>query len=391
MPDRLRARVALTALLVLLTIAGIRAVGPAVGLSLPSRPVVIAIGGILEAVLAGLLVALRWRGGRAGGHGEAAGPGSGYTASTGYAASTGYSASTAQAAGTPHAAGAHYTAAPGYTTPVGYTPASAGIPIRSSAATDLPDLGARIRPWLNGALITGLIAIPVLVLLNGLSHTHSSRTRPPIQHFRRPRLSTQRPTSPSSFRIDFHDIEYVLFAVLLIALIVLAIVIWRERWQRPAFDELDDEVPDTPAELARAVHSGRQALRELDDSRAAIIRCYVAMEQSLAQAGAARGAAETPDELLARAVAEDLVSGTPAGRLTALFYEARFSTHPMPASRRDDAEQALAELAATLGSGAATGASSASTSTASTASSATTAAAADGTPGQASDYKAGSP
>ena len=49
------------ALLVLLTIAGTRAVGPAVGWHLPSRPVVITVGCALEAVLASLLVALRWR------------------------------------------------------------------------------------------------------------------------------------------------------------------------------------------------------------------------------------------------------------------------------------------------------------------------------------------
>ena len=72
------------------------------------------------------------------------------------------------------------------------------------------------------------------------------------------------------------------------------------------------------------------------------------MEGTIAEAGAARAVAETPDELLARAAAAQLVNAAPAGRLTGLFYEARFSTHPMPSSRRDEAEQALADLAASL-------------------------------------------
>jgi hypothetical protein len=189
----------------------------------------------------------------------------------------------------------------------------------------------------------------VLLLLGDLDHgghrrQHSLTQRPT----RFSKYRTPPPATRSHLRIDFGDLQYVLFVALFIALMIMAIVLWRSRPGRPPFEPPDDETPDTPAELARAVDSGRQALRELDDARAAIIRCYLAMERTLAEAGAARGIAETPDELLARAVADGLVGRAPASRLTVLFYEARFSTHPMPAYRRDDAEQALAELAATL-------------------------------------------
>jgi len=71
----------------------------------------------------------------------------------------------------------------------------------------------------------------------------------------------------------------------------------------------------------------------------------VAMERRLAEGGTARGAADTPDELLARAVASGAVRGGAAGRLTALFYEARFSTHPLGAGQRDAASAALDQLA----------------------------------------------
>ena len=100
--------------------------------------------------------------------------------------------------------------------------------------------------------------------------------------------------------------------------------------------------------LLEAVESGQSALRQLDDARAAIIACYVAMEESLAGAGTTRAAADTPDELLARAAGRGLVRTGAAARLTGLFYEARFSSHPMPPARRDDARRALAELAASL-------------------------------------------
>src|SRR5258708_34009754 len=69
------------------------------------------------------------------------------------------------------------------------------------------------------------------------------------------------------------------------------------------------------------------------------------MERSRADRGTARTVADTPDELLARAVAAGTVRGAAAGRLTALFYEARFSTHPLGAGQRDAASAALDELA----------------------------------------------
>jgi hypothetical protein len=72
------------------------------------------------------------------------------------------------------------------------------------------------------------------------------------------------------------------------------------------------------------------------------------MEDSLAERGAARAAADTPDELLARATRSGIVRGPAAERLTALFYEARFSSHPLDGGERAAAEQALDELAAAL-------------------------------------------
>ncbi|MDR2986259.1 MAG: DUF4129 domain-containing protein [Nocardiopsaceae bacterium] len=279
MPDRLTSRAVLAVLLLLLTIAGIRAAGPAVTFKTTSLPVVIGIGCTLEAVLAVLLIALRWR------------------------------------------------------------PRVTAGPV------------ARLRMLLTGAIVTALIAIPAAMLIAAFAHIHPRR--PLRSHPVKPGGSpTRLPLGRQDHGVIGTDIvRYVLIGLLIAAVIIAAILIWRRRgrWLRSAASALvEDDDTDTPAELARAVDSGRIALRELDDARAAIIGCYVAMEASLAEAGAARGAAETPDELLDRAVGASMVDAAPAGRLTALFYEARFSTHPMPPVRRDEAERALADISASL-------------------------------------------
>jgi hypothetical protein len=112
-----------------------------------------------------------------------------------------------------------------------------------------------------------------------------------------------------------------------------------------------EEIAEDSGDLREAVESGRAALAELDDARAAIIACYAAMERSLADRGAERGAADTPDELLRRATDTGVVRGLSAGHLTRLFYEARFSSHPLGPEQRDAARQALDDLAAELAGG----------------------------------------
>jgi len=280
MPDRLSARTVLAILLLLLAIAGIRAAGPPVRMDIAARPVVIVTGCVLEAVLAGLLVALRWR----------------------------------------------------------------------SRAASGP--AARLRPLLSAAIVTGLIAIPLATVVVLLARVARRPFPLPRNARPAPRSATPPGHHPLHATPAVPDLRYLLIVALAVAILVAAIVIWRGHRNRGDLGgqvtDPDDADGGTPAELARAVDSGRMALRDLDDARTAIIRCYLAMEGSLAGAGAVRGMAETPDELLGRAVAAGLVHAGPAGRLTALFYEARFSTHPMPLSRREQAEQALAELATAL-------------------------------------------
>ena len=208
----------------------------------------------------------------------------------------------------------------------------------------------RLHAMLTGALVTALLAVPAVAALASLRPSRTAvHVRPP-----RARAGFREHVAKAAHGhgLDI-GLRPLLAALLLAALLVVLVVAWRRRrhaWllARQADPFADDEDDDAPAELARAVGSGQRALHDLDDARTAIIRCYVAMEDSLAQAGAQREASETPDELLARARSTGLVGPGPARRLTALFYEARFSTHPMPTSRRDEASAALASLAADL-------------------------------------------
>ena len=212
------------------------------------------------------------------------------------------------------------------------------------------DVAAKLRTVLIFVLAGGMIAVAVAMVESLHLRVHVAKVPPKALP---PRIrSTIKPVhAPRSYPFHFPLAVslYVLLIVLLVAAVLLSIW-WARRFaRRPSFGgRHGDFIAEDPEDLREAVESGRSALRTVDDARAAIIACYVAMENSLAQRGAARAVADTPDELLARATSSGLVRGTAAARLTELFYEARFSSHPLGRGQRDAAEQALDELAAAL-------------------------------------------
>ncbi|MFF2195310.1 DUF4129 domain-containing protein [Streptomyces sp. NPDC058157] len=145
--------------------------------------------------------------------------------------------------------------------------------------------------------------------------------------------------------------------VVLLAVALVLAALWLRRYlARPpgpaapaAYAPPEGDGDGDRERLAEAVDSGRRALL-LDgaDVRAAVIACYGAMEESLAGSGVARHASDSPQELLERALAGGLPAATAATELTALFREARYSTHPMDAGHRDRAGAALAAIARAL-------------------------------------------
>jgi hypothetical protein len=219
-------------------------------------------------------------------------------------------------------------------------------------ATDGAGPAAKLRTVLMLVLSGGIVACVVTILIALHLHLFNVKPRqlklhsPPPPHVN---PFTGRPAAPATGKpvIQLSDILYAL----LVAALVLAVVVavrWSNRLRLAIRPDDGDEETEDSEDLREAVESGRAALRTFDDARAAIIACYLAMERSLAERGTARGVADTPDELLTRAIQNEVVHGTAAARLTALFYEARFSTHPMDQGQRTAAERALDELAADL-------------------------------------------
>jgi len=208
----------------------------------------------------------------------------------------------------------------------------------------------KLRGVLMSVLGAAAVGAAVLTLFGlNLHVSGQGRTLPPAG--RRPTAipSASRPR-PGSGPAPHFSLTVLLYALLIAVLLaaVAASIWWARRLRPPIALQAGEVIAEDPERLREAVESGRSALWTVDDARAAIIACYLAMETSLAERGTARGIAGTPGELLTRATEAGLVRGTAAGRLTSLFYEARFSSHPLGHGQRDAAAQALDELAADL-------------------------------------------
>ncbi|MGV9279191.1 DUF4129 domain-containing protein [Streptomyces sp. NPDC003730] len=159
--------------------------------------------------------------------------------------------------------------------------------------------------------------------------------------------------SPEPSSLPLH-LVLALAAAVAVALVTVALVRRLRRFglrvpQRPG--PAGAAPPDEDARLLlSAVDSGRRALADGgEDAREAVIACYAAMEDALAASGVPRRASDSPADLLSRAVGAGFAPGQAATRLTALFREARYSSHPMDTSHRAAAAAALEALASLLG------------------------------------------
>jgi hypothetical protein len=220
------------------------------------------------------------------------------------------------------------------------------LAIRARRSRAAGHLATVLRSWVRGLAALVMIAI-VAVAAGNLVGTKTGGSR--VFRIISGKSAKQKaPKLPKNPALSAPYLGYILFGlIVLVAIIACVVLVTRLRRSRPGGYASEPPVDETD-ELRRAVESGRTALRAVDDARAAIIACYLAMEGSLAMAGTARTVAETPDELLGRAAAAGLIHGPAAARLTGLFYEARFSSHLLPASAKDDARRALEAISAEL-------------------------------------------
>ncbi|MFI6876909.1 DUF4129 domain-containing protein [Streptomyces sp. NPDC050400] len=224
------------------------------------------------------------------------------------------------------------------------------------AASDASPRAERLRQAAVPALVAGPAALGVLALV--LHHfTHRPSTPSPAETLPMisppPDIERQTPPAASDGHSSSLPLYVLLGLVAAAALVLLVLVVVRRLWRHGL------PVPSLPAPavagededrelLLSAIRSGRRALDDGADARAAVIACYAAMEDALAASGVDRRASDSPADLLTRATRAGLAAGPAAPRLTALFREARYSSHPMDDTQRTAAADALEEIAAAL-------------------------------------------
>ena len=84
------------------------------------------------------------------------------------------------------------------------------------------------------------------------------------------------------------------------------------------------------------------------DPRTAVINAYARMEEAFAAYRVPRDEAETSQEYVERALDRLNVSGWAVRRLTLLFERAKFSSHDVDTTMKDDAIDTLASVRAEL-------------------------------------------
>jgi len=203
---------------------------------------------------------------------------------------------------------------------------------------------ARLRLFLHRTISSAMVVVAAVVV--------SSLVWPSLKKYYANPLNLVPQLGPSEPFQHFLDMtraeEYLVFAGLTLLVVVITVVSVRLLSRSAAAAAPGARADDDGASLHHAVESGLSALDAIDDARAAIIACYRTMEESLGTAGAARYSAETSAELLNRAVRAGLLHGPAASRLTQLFYEARYSTHELPAEAKEEARRALEAISADL-------------------------------------------
>ncbi|MFG2680913.1 DUF4129 domain-containing protein [Streptomyces sp. NPDC048392] len=224
----------------------------------------------------------------------------------------------------------------------------------------LPPGEERLREAAAPLLLAGAGVIGVLALVLHRFSTGDTTSGPPpplaTEPAATPALVAPPPQDRTGSPADHSSVPlYLVLAVVAAVVVVLVVVAVVRRLRRiglrmpqlpgPAGAATGD---DDARLLLAAVRSGRRALADTGDARAAVIACYAAMEDALVASGVPRHASDSPSDLLTRAVDAGLAPGPAAPRLTALFREARYSSHPMDGSHREAAAGALEEIASLL-------------------------------------------
>lgn len=151
-----------------------------------------------------------------------------------------------------------------------------------------------------------------------------------------------------------HDLSWIgdLIAWALV-LGVLALAAWGlryavvNRWRRPPPPLTADAepLPEVRAAAALVEDAGqRMAALEEGDPRNGIVRCWMRLEEAVAEAGLPRRPHETSVEFTVRVLHVLDLDPHAIGELAGLYREARFSEHPLAEDARTAARNALTRL-----------------------------------------------
>lgn len=205
-------------------------------------------------------------------------------------------------------------------------------------------------------LLAWLVVVVLLAQLTAGFETPMPQTTPTTS----PPTATPTPSPPPppTPTQDESNLFWFMFAAtgLMLVLLVIGMVINLRRNRRPVqappvfAEPAEPDGEPAPPPLAVAAERGLAEMGDLSrEPREAIIACYAAMEDALAEApGAVPLESDTPTEVLARAVSNHAIQAGTATDLVELFAEARFSPHVMNEGHRETAVRALQQVLAEL-------------------------------------------
>jgi hypothetical protein len=219
------------------------------------------------------------------------------------------------------------------------------------------------RRWVPLAAVVALLGAAMLASM------YANPVIPPLDEGGRqrqiPRQTEAPPTgeassssaTPSASPVETTVPPWLSWAVTVICLAafvtVIVMLLWilvRDRLvQRRRAIAVDPGQLPTAGETERHVRAAVDVgLADLDDAdadpRRAVIACWLRLEAAAAQAGTVREAGDTSTDLVARLLADHMVSADVLAGLAAVYREARFATHTVDAAMRDQARSALRQL-----------------------------------------------
>jgi hypothetical protein len=222
-----------------------------------------------------------------------------------------------------------------------------------------------VRRWIPiAAVALGLLALGWIVSSAELSSratavptfefTESPISGEPERNSAQPPPDNGLPTQPPADRDDnsLAIVAIVGYILLIGGILALAgYFVFRYFSVRPTgWDRIQTQPASQPSakQLREALHAGLSDIDAGGDPRAAVIACWLRLEQAAATAGTGRLVFETPTDLVARVLAAHDVNDHALRALAEAYHQARYAPHHITEELRESSRSALVEVHAQL-------------------------------------------